>query len=104
MLNDTLADRFLTHEGVNDHAEEHARIDDEGNMIISSLEDMLSRYNVRLHEYVNYGVDDNHPVRDIEFITKDDLGPNVAEGKFQVFFILDEPKSYPLDGPFRYGL
>lgn len=106
-VNDVLAFRFLSNEDVFDHAEELGRIVD-GDLMVSRLENVMSRYNVRIHDYVNYGVDDNHLNREFEWVAADDLGETIAEGKFQVFFVDEESKTYPAEGPldmeFEYDL
>jgi hypothetical protein len=97
--NDSLVERFIGHEGVEEHALGSDRVDDEGNMLVSSLENLLSRYNVRLHEVVNYGIDDNHPHRQVQWVSKHALGEKDSLGRFQIFFVKDEPLTYPKDGP-----
>jgi predicted transcriptional regulator len=97
--NDSLVERFIGHEGVEEHALDSDRVDDEGNMLVSSLENLLSRYNVRLHEVVNYGIDDNHPHRQVQWVSKHALGEKDSLGRFQIFFVKDEPMTYPKDGP-----
>lgn len=99
IANDTLAERFMGHEGVEEHATETNRVDDEGNLLVSPLENILNRYNVRLHEVVNYGIDDNHPHREIEWVSKAAIGEKESLGLFQIFFVKDEPLTYPNDGP-----
>lgn len=97
--NDSLVERFIGHEGVEEHALDSDRVDDDGNMLISSLENLLSRYNVRLHDVVNYGIDDNHPHRQVQWVSKHALGEKDSLGRFQIFFVKDEPLTYPKDGP-----
>ena len=97
--NDSLVERFIGHEGVEEHALDSDRVDDDGNMLVSSLENLLSRYNVRLHDVVNYGIDDNHPHRQVQWVSKHALGEKDSLGRFQIFFVKDEPLTYPKDGP-----
>jgi hypothetical protein len=108
VVNDTLADRFLGNEEVFDNATEEDRIDVDGKMKITKLENLLSRYDVKLYDYVNYGIDDNHPHRPIEYISKEEMGERSAIGLFQIFFVKDEPLTYPQEGPmeleFEYNL
>lgn len=99
VVNDVLSERFTGNDDVLDHAEEYGRIGNDGMIMVSRLENMLNRYNVRLNEYVNYGIDDNHEARGIGLISKEDLGPMQALGRFQVFFVKDEPVGYPIEGP-----
>lgn len=108
VVNDVLSDRFTGNDDVLDHAEEYGRIGADGKIMVSRLENMLNRYNVRLNDYVNYGIDDNHEARGVRLIAQEELGPMQAVGKFQVFFVKDEPVGYPLEGPlemiFEYDL
>tara|TARA_R110000824_G_scaffold306443_1_gene494032 strand:- start:3527 stop:4453 length:927 start_codon:yes stop_codon:yes gene_type:complete len=107
VLNDVLAERFLSNEDVFDHADEHGRILD-GNLKVTRLENIMNRYDVTMHSYVNYGVDDNHPDREREWIANSDLGDVISIGKFQVFYVDEEAKAYPQNGPltleFEYNL
>jgi hypothetical protein len=107
VMNDALAERFLGNEEVLADALMEDRVDEEGNMLLSPLENILSRYKIQLGN-ANYGVDDNHPMRELEYITRDELGETTAQGLFQIFFVKDEPLAYPLDGPmeidFTYNL
>lgn len=106
--NETLAERFLGNEDVLSDAASSGRVDDEGNMLLSPLENLLSRYDIKMNDFANYGVDDNHPPRDINYITKSNLDRVTANGLFQIFFVKDEPVTYPKDGPleieFSYDL
>lgn len=108
ITNDSLVERFISHEGVEEHATSTNRVDDEGNLLVSTLENILSRYNVRLHGVVNYGIDDNHPHRPVEWVSKNSIGEVGALGRFQIFFVKDEPLTYPKDGPlemlYKYDL
>ncbi len=108
VVNDVLSDRFTGNDDVVDHAEEYGRIGADGKIMVSRLENMLNRYNVRLNDYMNYGIDDNHEARGVRLIAKEELGPMEALGRFQVFFVKDEPVGYPLEGPlemiFDYNL
>ena len=99
VANETLAERFLGNDDVLEDAQNNERVDGEGNMLLSPLENLLSRYDVKLNEFINYGVDDNHPSREINYISKNNLGEVTANGLFQIFFVKDEPVTYPADGP-----
>ncbi len=99
VVNDVLSERFTGNSDVIDHAEEYGRMGPDGDIMVSRLENMLNRYNVRLNEYVNYGIDDNHEARGVSLISKEDLGMMQSLGRFQVFFVKDEPIGYPLEGP-----
>lgn len=99
VANETLAERFLGNEDVLSDAVSRDRVDEEGNMLLTPLENILSRYEIKLGNDINYGVDDNHPNRDIEYITKSKLGEKSSLGLFQIFFVKDEPLTYPPDGP-----
>ena len=99
IANESLAERFMGHEGVEGHATDTNRVDEDGNMLLSPLENILNRYDVRLHEVVNYGIDDNHPHRNIEWISEDSLDERESLGLFQIFFVQDDPLTYPREGP-----
>ena len=108
VANETLAERFLGNDDVLADADANERIDEDGNMLLSPLENILSRYDVKLNEFINYGIDDNHPSREINYISKKRLGEVTSLGLFQIFFVKDEPITYPADGPlevsFTYNL
>ena len=108
VANETLAERFLGNDDVLSDAVTRDRVDDDGNMLLSPLENLLSRYEITMSSAVNYGVDDNHPMREVEYITKAKLGERTAIGLFQIFFVRDEPVTYPASGPmeieFTYDL
>lgn len=108
VANDTLAERFLGNEEVLSNAVLKDRVDGEGNMLLTPLENILSRYEIKLGDTPNYGVDDNHPNRDLEYLTKSKLGKVTAQGLFQIFFVKDTPITYPEGGPleidFPYNL
>ena len=59
---ESLALRFLNNGDVRQHSTANDRLDD-GEITI--LEQIMSRYNVRLHTPANYGVDDNLVPRDV---------------------------------------
>ena len=108
IANDTLVERLLGNADVAEHAEGLGRIV-EDNMLVSKLENIMNRYHVRLHNFINVGIDDNHPYRENEWVGIGDLGPEAAEGRFQIFFLKDaEPITYPREGPldliFEYDL
>ena len=107
VLDDTLAERFMSNNDVMENIEALGRIED-GELKISTLEKLMSRYDVKLHEYVNYGINDNHLERDYGWLSADDLGVMVSLGKFQIFIVDDEENTYPKDGPmemdFEYDL
>tara|TARA_R110001583_G_scaffold8306_1_gene39965 strand:- start:1427 stop:2356 length:930 start_codon:yes stop_codon:yes gene_type:complete len=108
IANDTLAETFLGNFEVGADALSEGRVDDEGDMKLTILEDLLSRYKVRMHTTVNYGLDDNHPIGTINYIKKENLGIVASEGLFQIFYVKDTPLAYPKDGPleltFEYNL
>lgn len=94
---ETLALRFLNNADVRQHSAANNRL---GEGEITRLEQIMSRYNVRLYSPPNYGVDDNLMARDIEMIPIDELGEEVSFGDFQVFMLRDdEPSIYPPDAP-----
>ena len=108
IVNEALAERLMGNDDVMEHAEDLDRIED-GNMKVSALENIMNRYHIRIHEFVNVGVDDNHPYRENQWISIGDLGEVEADGRFQIFFLRDaEPMTYPLEGPleltFEYDL
>lgn len=93
---ESLALRFLNNDDVRRHSTANDRLE-EGE--ITRLEQIMSRYNVRLHTPANYGVDDNLVPRDVEFIPLSEVGQEVSFGDFQVFMLRgDEPSIYPQDG------
>ena len=108
VANETLAERFLGNDSVLSDAVNYDRVDADGNMLLSPLENILSRYQIKMHDFINYGVDDNHPYRAIDYIAKSKLEEVTSKGLFQIFFVGDEPKTYPEDGPleieFTYNL
>lgn len=108
IANATLAESFLGNFEVGADATAEGRIDEAGDMKLTILENLLSRYKVRMHNTINYGLDDNHPIGTINFITKDELGERNAQGLFQIFYVKDAPLAYPKDGPlditFEYDL
>ena len=106
--NETLAERFMGNADVLSEVVDAGRLDDDGNLLLTPLENILSRYDIKMNDFVNYGVDDNHPSRDITYISKSKLGNETANGLFQIFFVKDEPVTYPAEGPleieFTYNL
>jgi hypothetical protein len=93
---ESLALNFLNNDDVRQHSTANNRLEDGE---ITRLEQIMSRYNVRLHTPANYGVDDNMMPRGVEFIALDELGEEVSFGDFQVFMLRgDEPSIYPQDG------
>ncbi len=93
---ESLALNFLNNDDVRQHSTANNRLEDGE---ITRLEQIMSRYNVRLHTPANYGVDDNMMPRDVEFIALDELGEEVSFGDFQIFMLRgDEPSIYPQDG------
>ena len=107
-----ISSSFLKFDKIAVDAVEKGRIDGGGSMKISLLEEVMRRYDVRLHPVVNYGVDDNHEFRPIkEWIPLDRIksGYELATtGRFQIMILNDIPIGYPLDGPieidFAYNL
>jgi len=97
--NETLAERFLGNEKVLDSALELGRVDDDGNMLVTPLENLVNRYEIKMNEFINYGIDDNHLDRKINYVSKEDLGEVESLGLFQIFFVKDEPLAYPPEGP-----
>ena len=61
-----------------------------------------------MHDYVNYGIDDNMNTEKLNWISKDNLGEESAIGLFMVIFRDEEDKTYPSDAPleliFDYNL
>jgi len=106
-----LATSFLSFDKIAIDAAEKGRLGKEG-MNISLLEEVMQRYDVRLHPLINYGVDDNHEFRPLKgWISKSQLKAGyelAAEGRFQIMILNDIPIGYPLDGPieidFAYDL
>jgi len=107
-VNEVLTERFLGNDDVLADAISEGRVDADGNMLVTPLENILSRYQVKLYEYVNYGIDDNHMMRELGLISVPNMGDRVATGLFQIFFVKDEPLAYPPSGPleidFEYNL
>ena len=92
---DSLSLSFLNNADVRQHSTENNRLVDSE---ITRLEQIMSRYNVRLHSPANYGVDDNMMPRDVEFVALDEIGEEVSFGDFNVFMLRDEePSIYPQD-------
>ena len=74
IANETLSESFLGNLEVEADALADGRVEDDGEMKLTILEDLLSRYKVRMHTTVNYGLDDNHPIGTINYIKKENLG------------------------------
>jgi len=106
-----LATSFLNFDKIAIDAAEKGRLGGKS-MKVSLLEEVMQRYDVRLHPLINYGVDDNHEFRPMKgWITSKELKSGyelVAEGMFQIMVLNDIPIGYPLDGPididFAYDL
>ncbi len=108
IANETLSESFLGNLEVEADALADGRVEDDGEMKLTILEDLLSRYKVRMHTTVNYGLDDNHPIGTINYIKKENLGVVSSKGLFQIFYVKDIPLAYPKEGPlemtFEYDL
>ena len=108
IANGTLSESFLGNLEVEADALADGRVEDDGEMKLTILEDLLSRYKVRMHTTVNYGLDDNHPIGTINYIKKENLGVVSSKGLFQIFYVKDIPLAYPKEGPlemtFEYDL
>lgn len=99
---ESLALRFLNNDDVRQHSIANNRLEDGE---VTRLEQIMSRYNVRLYSPPNYGVDDNMMARDIEMIPIQELGEEVSFGDFQVFMLRDDETAiYPRDGPVEIRL
>ena len=90
-----LAERFMNNQDVRNHSSATGRLEDDD---ITRLEQIMSRYDVKLDTPANYGVDDNLIPEEVEFINIASLGPEVSIGDFQIFMLRDAPASvYPQD-------
>lgn len=90
-----LAERFMNNQDVRNHSSATGRLEDDE---ITRLEQIMSRYDVKLDTPANYGVDDNLIPEEVEFINIASLGPEVSIGDFQIFMLRDSPASvYPQD-------
>ena len=99
IANEVLVNSFLNNDDIIEDAINQGRLEVGDEMPLTYLENLLSRYNVRLHNTVNYGLDDNHPLGEIIYIKREDLEDVTATGLFQVFYVKDAPIAYPQDGP-----
>ena len=98
IANETLSESFLGNLEVEGDALADGRVEDGGGMKLTILEDLLSRYKVRMHTTVNYGLDDNHPIGTINYIKKENLGV-VSSWKI----LSDEPIEDMMDYVFDKG-
>tara|TARA_B100001287_G_scaffold83304_1_gene69472 strand:+ start:8627 stop:9622 length:996 start_codon:yes stop_codon:yes gene_type:complete len=103
---------FLGNSDVEADAVENNRVDDDGNMKLTQIEAWMNRYNMTMHPTVNFGLDDNHTPRDVDFepVSAVKAGiPVSAEGRYQIIIRRDdEVYTYPKSGPkimtFEYDL
>ena len=103
---------FLGNSDVEADAVENDRIDDDGNMKLTQIEAWMNRYDMTMHPTVNFGLDDNHTPRDVDFepVSAVQAGiPVSAEGRYQIIIRRDdEVYTYPKSGPkimtFEYDL
>lgn len=103
---------FLGNSDVEADAEENDRVDDDGNMKLTQIEAWMNRYDMTMHPTVNFGLDDNHTPRDVDFepVSAVRAGiPVSAEGRYQIIIRRDdEVYTYPKSGPkimtFEYDL
>ena len=98
-----ISTNFLGNVDVADDAEYNDRIDDDGNMKLTQIETWMNRYDMTMHPTVNFGLDDNHTPRDVDFepISAVRAGiPVSAEGRYQIIIRReDEVYTYPKSGP-----
>jgi len=98
-----ISTNFLGNADVADDAEYNDRIDDDGNMKLTQIETWMNRYDMTMHPTVNFGLDDNHTPRDVDFepISAVRAGiPVSAEGRYQIIIRReDEVYTYPKSGP-----
>jgi len=94
---------FLGNSDVEADAVENDRIDDDGNMKLTQIEAWMNRYDMTMHPTVNFGLDDNHTPRDVDFepVSAVRAGiPVSAEGRYQIIIRRDdEVYTYPKSGP-----
>ena len=103
---------FLGNSDVEADAVENDRIDDDGNMKLTQIEAWMNRYDMTMHPTVNFGLDDNHTPRDVDFepVSAVRAGiPVSAEGRYQIIIRRDDevytyPKSWPKIMTFEYDL
>lgn len=98
-----ISTNFLGNADVADDAEYNDRIDDDGNMKLTQIETWMNRYDMTMHPTVNFGLDDNHTPRDVDFepVSAVRAGiPVSAEGRYQIIIRRDdEVYTYPKSGP-----
>ena len=98
-----ISTNFLGNVDVADDAEYNDRIEDDGNMKLTQIETWMNRYDMTMHPTVNFGLDDNHTPRDVDFepISAVRAGiPVSAEGRYQIIIRReDEVYTYPKSGP-----
>ncbi len=107
-----ISTNFLGNADVADDAEYNDRIDDDGNMKLTQIETWMNRYDMTMHPTVNFGLDDNHTPRDVDFEPVSAVRAGVpvsAEGRYQIIIRRDdEVYTYPKSGPkkltFNYDL
>jgi len=94
---------FLGNSDVEADAVENNRVDDDGNMKLTQIEAWMNRYDMTMHPTVNFGLDDNHTPRDVDFepVSAVKAGiPVSAEGRYQIIIRRDdEVYTYPKSGP-----
>ena len=98
-----ISTNFLGNVDVADDAEYNDRIDDDGNMKLTQIETWMNRYDMTMHPTVNFGLDDNHTPRDVDFepVSAVRAGmPVSAEGRYHIIIRRDdEVYTYPKAGP-----
>lgn len=106
-----IATNFLGNVDVAADAEETQRVDKNGNMLLTQIESWMNRYNMTMHPTVNFGLDDNHTPRDIDFEPIQTIRDGIAveSARYQIIIRReDEIYTYPKSGPkvmfFKYNL
>jgi len=98
-----ISTNFLGNVDVADDAEYNDRIDDDGNMKLTQIETWMNRYDMTMHPTVNFGLDDNHTPRDVDFEPVSTVRAGIpvsAEGRYQIIIRReDEVYTYPKSGP-----
>lgn len=98
-----ISTNFLGNADVADDADYNDRIDDDGNMKLTQIETWMNRYDMTMHPTVNFGLDDNHTPRDVDFEPVSAVRAGVpvsAEGRYQIIIRRDdEVYTYPKSGP-----
>jgi len=93
---------FLGNSDVEADAVENDRVDEDGNMKLTQIEAWMNRYDMTMHPTVNFGLDDNHTPRDVDFepVSAVRAGiPVSAEGRYQIIIRRDdEVYTYPKSG------